>query len=44
MIFFYAPNACSFASHLALEHVGASMKPIVWIFPKTSSVMMNIWQ
>ncbi len=23
MIFFYAPNACSFASHLALEHVGA---------------------
>jgi glutathione S-transferase len=23
MIFFYAPKACSFASHLALEHVGA---------------------
>ncbi len=24
MIFFYAPKACSFASHLALEHVGAN--------------------
>jgi glutathione S-transferase len=24
MIFFYAPKACSFASHLALEHAGAS--------------------
>lgn len=23
MIFFYSPKACSFASHLALEHVGA---------------------
>ena len=23
MIFYYAPKACSFASHLALEHVGA---------------------
>jgi len=26
MIFFYAPKACSFASHLALEHVGAEFE------------------
>lgn len=26
MIFFYAPKACSFASHLALEHVGAKFE------------------